>query len=105
MNPSRLRQAESKALVAKSPAAYLLNKVLDLIFTEQELAASKGVRSLDAHKMEAVSGEILFVHIGYFSQLIVRIYLCHILHVTFNFDSLNYTLYKKLCTTNNLSFY
>lgn len=55
VNPSRLRQAESKALVAKSPAAYLLNKVLDLIFTEQELAASKGVRSLDAHKMEAVN--------------------------------------------------
>lgn len=51
VNPNRLRQD----LVEKSSAAYLLNEVLDLIFTDQEFA-SKGVRSLDAHKMKAGNG-------------------------------------------------
>lgn len=35
-----LKQAESKALVAKSPAAFIRNKVLDF-FSDQELAAWK----------------------------------------------------------------
>lgn len=45
-----------KALTAKNPALYLLNKVLDLVFSEEELRDTKGARGLDKHKMDALKG-------------------------------------------------
>lgn len=50
VNPATLRTAEMKALTAKNPAIYLLNKVLDL------LRNTKGARGLDKHKMDALKG-------------------------------------------------
>ncbi|KAK3085943.1 hypothetical protein FSP39_011079 [Pinctada imbricata] len=54
INPSKLRNAEMKAIVSKSPPVFLLNKVVEMVFSKTELQNSKGVRGLDAHKMEAV---------------------------------------------------
>uniref|UniRef100_K1P976 Uncharacterized protein n=1 Tax=Magallana gigas TaxID=29159 RepID=K1P976_MAGGI len=56
VNPATLRTAEMKALTAKNPAIYLLNKVLDLVFFEEELRITKGARGLDKHKMDALKG-------------------------------------------------
>uniref|UniRef100_K1PYY4 Uncharacterized protein n=1 Tax=Magallana gigas TaxID=29159 RepID=K1PYY4_MAGGI len=50
VNPATLRTAEMKALTAKNPAIYLLNKVLDL------LRNTKGARGLDKHKMDTLKG-------------------------------------------------
>lgn len=55
VNPATLRTAEMKDLTAKNPAIYLLNKVLDLVFSE-ELRNTKGARGLDKHKMDALKG-------------------------------------------------
>eukprot|EP00105_Crassostrea_gigas_P027575 XP_011448954.1 PREDICTED: uncharacterized protein LOC105343333 [Crassostrea gigas] len=54
VNPATLRTAEMKALTAKNPAIYLLSKVLDLVFSEEELRNTKGARGLDKHKMDAL---------------------------------------------------
>lgn len=59
VNPSKLRNAESAALMAKNPPAFLLNKILDLVFHPDELKFSKGVKGLNTHKMEAIN-EYLF---------------------------------------------
>lgn len=55
VNPATLRTAEMKALTAKNPAIYLLNKVLDLVFSEEHWN-TKGARRLDKHKMDALKG-------------------------------------------------
>ncbi|XP_033759549.1 uncharacterized protein LOC117341795 [Pecten maximus] len=54
VNPSQLRGIENKAGSMKNPALYLLNKVLDLVFSFEEMAASKGVSSLPINKREAI---------------------------------------------------
>lgn len=59
VNPSKLRNAESAALMAKNPPAFLLNKILDLVFHPDELKFSNGVRGLNTHKIEAIN-EYLF---------------------------------------------
>ena len=56
MNPARVREAEVKCLSAKYPERYLLNKILDLVFTEEEFHAARGTKGLDSHKQEAVKG-------------------------------------------------
>uniref|UniRef100_A0A8W8MS20 Uncharacterized protein n=1 Tax=Magallana gigas TaxID=29159 RepID=A0A8W8MS20_MAGGI len=56
VNPSKLRTAESAALMAKNPSAFLLNKILDTVFHPDELNFSKGVKGLNIHKMEAMNG-------------------------------------------------
>ena len=56
VNPSQLRKAESGALMARNPTAFLLNKVLDLVFHVDEMKHSKGVKGLNTHKMEAING-------------------------------------------------
>lgn len=54
VNPARLRTAEMTALTSKKPAHYLLNKVLDMVFTKDELVEVKGVKSLNQHKLDAI---------------------------------------------------
>ena len=56
VNPSKLRNAESGALMARNPSAFLLNKVWDLVFHVDEMKHSKGVKGLNTHKMEAKNG-------------------------------------------------
>ena len=56
VNPAKLRTAEMRALTSKNAAASLLNKVIDLMFTEEELVSTKGVKSLDQHKLSAIKG-------------------------------------------------
>ncbi|XP_022319965.2 uncharacterized protein LOC111122452 [Crassostrea virginica] len=56
VNPSKLRNAESGALMARNPTAFLLNKVWDLVFHVDEMKHSKGVKGLNTHKMEAKNG-------------------------------------------------
>lgn len=56
VNPSSLRAAEMKALTSKNPSVYLLNKVLEMVFTRTELQQTKGAKGLDGHKMDAVKG-------------------------------------------------
>jgi len=56
VNPAQLQTAEMRALTSKNDAASLLNKVIDLIFTEEELVSTKGVKSLDQHKISAIKG-------------------------------------------------
>jgi hypothetical protein len=56
VNPSLLRATEQKATQARNKGVYLLNKVLDLVFTKQELKCTKGVKGLNNHKMDAVRG-------------------------------------------------
>lgn len=57
VNPSQLRTAEMKSLAATNNGSiYLLNKIVEMVFTRDELRASKGVRGLDKHKLEAVQG-------------------------------------------------
>lgn len=63
VNPSKLRNAESAALMAKNPPAFLLNKILDLVFHPDELKFSNGVRGLNTHKMEAINGKLSFIFI------------------------------------------
>ena len=54
VNSVKLQIAEMRALTSKNAAASLLNKVVDLIFTEEELVSTKGVKSLDQHKISAI---------------------------------------------------
>ena len=42
---------------SKNPAAYLLNKIAEMVYTKEELLQSKGVKGLERHKMEALKGE------------------------------------------------
>ena len=56
VNSVKLQIAEMRALTSKNAAASLLNKVVDLIFTEEELVSTKGVKSLDQHKISAIKG-------------------------------------------------
>uniref|UniRef100_A0A8W8JX67 Uncharacterized protein n=1 Tax=Magallana gigas TaxID=29159 RepID=A0A8W8JX67_MAGGI len=42
--------------MAKNPPAFLLNKILDLVFHPDELKFSKGVKGLNTHKIEAING-------------------------------------------------
>ena len=56
VNSVKLQIAEMRALASKNAAASLLNKVVDLIFTEEELVSTKGVKSLDQHKISAIKG-------------------------------------------------
>lgn len=58
VNPARLRTAEMTALTSKKPAHYLLNKVLDMVFTKDELVEAKGVKSLNQHKLDAIKGKL-----------------------------------------------
>lgn len=63
VNPSKLRNAESAALMAKNPPAFLLNKILDLVFHPDELKFSKGVKGLNTHKIEAINGKNSFFYL------------------------------------------
>lgn len=56
VNPSKLRNAESAAVMAKNPPAFPLNNILDIVFHPDELNFSKGVKGLNIHKMEAING-------------------------------------------------
>ena len=56
VNSVKLQIAEMRALASKNAASSLLNKVVDLIFTEEELVSTKGVKSLDQHKISAIKG-------------------------------------------------
>lgn len=64
VNRTILKQAESKALVAKSPAAFIRNKVLDF-FQIKNLQHER--KKID-HKMEVVNVNILILMcIGFIS--------------------------------------
>ena len=63
VNSVKLQIAEMRALASKNAAASLLNKVVDLIFTEEELVSTKGVKSLDQHKISAIKGNYQPKHI------------------------------------------
>ena len=56
VNPTMIREAEVKCKSAKVPERYLLNKVLELVFTAEEFTAARGTKSLNQHKQEAVKG-------------------------------------------------
>ena len=42
------------ALTFQNAASCLLNKVVDLIFTKADLVSTKGVKSLDQHRILAI---------------------------------------------------
>ena len=42
------------ALTFKNAASCLLNKVVDFIFTKADLVSTKGVKSLDQHRILAI---------------------------------------------------
>ncbi|XP_048780402.2 uncharacterized protein LOC125683366 isoform X3 [Ostrea edulis] len=54
INPTCLNLLEVKARSAKNPAAFLLNKILEFVFTDDELKMSKGVKGLDEHRINAI---------------------------------------------------
>lgn len=45
-----------KVLIVKNLVIYLLSKVLDLVFFEEEFRNMKGVRELDKYKMDVFKG-------------------------------------------------
>lgn len=45
-----------KVLIVKNLVIYLLNKVLDLVFFEEDFWNMKGVRGLDKYKMDVFKG-------------------------------------------------
>lgn len=47
---------EMKVLIVKNLVIYLLSKVLDLVFFEEEFRNMKGVRGLDKYKMDVFKG-------------------------------------------------
>lgn len=57
VNPAKLMSAEMCALTFKNAASCLLNKVVDLIFTKAELVSTKGVMSLDQHRILAIKDQ------------------------------------------------
>ena len=59
INPPELREAESKAACSKKPASYLLNKVLGMVFSKDELRSSKGSSGLHPTKLEAIKGKYI----------------------------------------------
>ena len=63
VNSVKLQIAEMRALTSKNAAASLLNKVVDLLFTEEELVSTKGVKSLDQHKISAIKGNYQQKHL------------------------------------------
>lgn len=58
INPTCLNLLEVKARSAKNPAAFLLNKILEFVFTDDELKMSKGVKGLDEHRINAIRGKL-----------------------------------------------
>jgi hypothetical protein len=57
INRTSLNLLEARAKLAKSPAAFLLNKILDFVFTDEELRMSRGVKGLDEHRLNAIRGK------------------------------------------------
>lgn len=54
VNPAKLWSAEMCAVTFKHDASCLLNKEVDLIFTEVEFVSIKGVKSLYLHIILAI---------------------------------------------------
>lgn len=78
INPSELRGIENKAGSVKNPGLYLLNKVVELVFSKEELINSKSTYSLSSKKLEAIQGRER-LKISFFLsciQNICKVYTC-----------------------------
>ncbi|XP_069482648.1 uncharacterized protein [Ambystoma mexicanum] len=62
VNPVKLREIVVTARKSQTgnPARYLQNKLLDLLFTKEELMAAKGRLTLDRHRQDAIQE---FIHV------------------------------------------
>jgi hypothetical protein len=56
VNPMKLLGVEARAMTSPNPSVFLLNKLVDLLFTKEELVSSKGVKGLGNHRIAVLQG-------------------------------------------------